>query len=295
MNNFETNVITIWGEQGKKWLQQLPHYVAVLAAQWQLSNLTPVPNLSYNYVLKGFKGNVPIVVKLCFEKKAFTQECAALQAYAGRGCIQLLDTDIAHNAMLLEQAIPGTSLKSLFPQEDDQALEYTVEVMQQLHAAHAYNAAHFPTINDWLKGLNKAHQALSKKHIQAAQKWADQLLATQRNVVLLHGDLHHDNIILGDQGWVAIDPKGVIGEPAYEIGAFVRNPFPELLQQPNAAEIMHHRIKLFAALLKIDEQRLYAWSYVQAVLAACWAMEDGQIDPHQALAEAELLAAHVLE
>jgi len=56
---------------------------------------------------------------------------------------------------------------------------------------------------------------------------------------------------------------------------------------------MWRRLELFAQLLALDQQRLQQWSYVQSVLAACWAMDDGQTDPKMAMVEAELLSSPV--
>lgn len=104
---------------------------------------------------------------------------------------------------------------------------------------------------------------------------ATELLATQDNPVLLHGDLHPDNILLnGTDSWLAIDPTSIIGERAHEVSTFVRNPLPELLASANAAEIIRQRLNLFSAELSIDKERLRSWSYVKSILSACWALED---------------------
>src|SRR5438067_1309862 len=69
------------------------------------------------------------------------------------------------------------------------------------------------------------------------------LLATQVAPVLLHGDLHHENILAAArQPWLAIDPKGVVGEPAYEAGALLRNPLPWLLEQPDPRGVTARRV-----------------------------------------------------
>lgn len=75
--------------------------------------------------------------------------------------------------------------------------------------------------------------------------------------MLLHGDLHQDNILLSNNNkWIAIDHKEVIGEPAYEIGAFTRNPIPQLLEQPNIQAIITKRLNIFSKMLNIDRQQL---------------------------------------
>lgn len=77
-----------------------------------------------------------------------------------------------------------------------------------------------------------------------------------------------------DDSWIAVDPQGVVGELAYEIGALVRNPAPELLTQKNPQKIMIHSIDQLSSIFTIDRQRLIDWSFVQAVLATCWAVQD---------------------
>ncbi len=103
-------------------------------------------------------------------------------------------------------------------------------------------------------------------------------IATTPNQVLLHGDLHHENILQHGNTWRVIDPKGFIGDPAYECGAYIRNPFPGILVCQNMLTIIKKRIQMFADLLNLDERRIAEWTYVQAVVAACWIIED-HLDP----------------
>lgn len=111
--------------------------------------------------------------------------------------------------------------------------------------------------------------------LQKAREIRDKLLITAIPDVFLHGDLHHDNILQNGNDWVVIDPKGVIGEPAYEVAAFIRNPMPELLNHADVPNIIHNRVTRFAELLELPSQRIIDWCFVQAVLAWAWALEDG--------------------
>jgi streptomycin 6-kinase len=74
---------------------------------------------------------------------------------------------------------------------------------------------------------------------------------------------------------VAIDSKGVTGEAAYEVAAFIRSPIPELLKSRNMASIINNRIAYFAYKLKIKPERIEGWCFVEAVLAWVWILEDG--------------------
>jgi streptomycin 6-kinase len=301
---FETNVIKVWGDAGRAWLNKLPYITDILSKHWNLTNLNPVNNLSYNYVLTGYQGILPVVLKISCNQDEMQKEVMILQTYNGNHCIKLVDSNLEYNACLLENAIPGNSLKSLFPDNDDEALLHTVTIMQALHSTPIPNF-NLPTLQFWLKDLYSPHQDLNRYHINKAQNMVQDLFATQTNSVLLHGDLHHDNILqsyieepgrarhrLGDGGinvdWLAIDPKGIIGDPAFEVYAFIRNPNPQLLK---SKELISHRLQLFSKYLSIDVKRLHAWIYVQAVLEACWVMNDGSADPKSALAEAEQIDA----
>jgi streptomycin 6-kinase len=109
------------------------------------------------------------------------------------------------------------------------------------------------------------------------------LATDSQPAVLLHGDLHHQNILRDGEDWVAVDPKGLLGEPAAEAACLLRNPAdPALLAR--AAR----RAAIIAEVAGLDRLRVLAWGYAGAVIAACWAVEDGT-DPAPWLAAAEAL------
>jgi streptomycin 6-kinase len=91
--------------------------------------------------------------------------------------------------------------------------------------------------------------------------------------------------------WLAIDPKGVIGEPAYETGAILRNRLPNLLDAPQAVRVLTRRVDQLAEELNLDRTRVRNWAMVQAVLSVWWTIEDrGRISDDQLIC-AELLAS----
>lgn len=123
MKTFEQNIINLYGEKGRQWLGHLPNHVAQLANTYGLSNLKAVNNLSYNYVLSGFQGAQPIILKLGLDIDGFKREAAALMAFEGFGAVQVFLEDAG--LLLLEYAVPGVSLKSYFPKKDDEAINIT--------------------------------------------------------------------------------------------------------------------------------------------------------------------------
>jgi streptomycin 6-kinase len=269
---FESNIINIYGKTGQQWLDDLPKLITQVEATYGLSNLKPVEALSYNYVLSGLQGSQPIILKLGLDIDGFKREAAALMAFSGFGVVEVLSEN--NGLLLLECAVAGVSLKSHFPKNDDEAINITTNVIKRLHKAPIPNTHAFPHIKDWLALLD-SDLKIPAQTLKKARELRDQLLKTAASDVLLHGDLHHDNILQNGNDWVVIDPKGVIGEPAYEVAAFIRNPMLELLTHDDAQKIIHNRITRFAELLELPSQRIIDWCFVQAVLAWAWALEDG--------------------
>ncbi|HEU5100040.1 MAG TPA: aminoglycoside phosphotransferase family protein, partial [Roseiflexaceae bacterium] len=127
--------------------------------------------------------------------------------------------------------------------------------------------------------------------VEQAERLFVELLGSMADPVLLHGDLHHWNILAAErQPWLAIDPKGVIGEPAYEVGAWLRNWLPDLLEQPDPARVMARRVDQFAEALGIERARIRGWGLAQAVLSVWWCIEDNGSGWEPTIACAELLA-----
>lgn len=271
MNTFQSNIISIYGEKGKAWLNELPQLVAATSSKLDLRDLIEVANLTYNYVLSGFQGYNPIILKLGLDHEALTREAFALRCFAGYGVVKVLAED--DGMLLLERAVPGTSLKSYFPDREQESIEIVCGVMKKLHQANIPTAQNFPHIKDWLMALDR-DWSIPDVYLKKARKLRDQLLKTAEPDVLLHGDLHHDNILKNGHDWAVIDPKGVIGEPAYEVAAFIRNPMQELLYQADAPTVIHNRVTHFVKIMELPSQRILDWCFVQAVLAWAWALED---------------------
>jgi streptomycin 6-kinase len=115
--------------------------------------------------------------------------------------------------------------------------------------------------------------------VDEARRRFGELSRTQRQVRLLHGDLHHYNVLHdARRGWLAIDPKGVVGEREYEVGAMLRNPIesPECFLSTRTVE---RRIAQLEDRLGLDAARALGWAFAQAVLAAIWKLQDGGAVP----------------
>ena len=110
--------------------------------------------------------------------------------------------------------------------------------------------------------------------------------------MLLHGDLHHENVLLAGNTWKAIDAKGLVGDPGYETGVLFYNPMPKVFQVPDLRKLLTRRLAQLAEELEMDRARIRGWGLAQCVLSAWWHVEDGYQEPaYDVLACAEILSS----
>ncbi len=275
--------MSIHGELGKQWLDQLFFMQSVLKKQWHLSDISPVENMSYNYVAKAIKGKAePVVIKIHCDNKAYLEEFHSLHFFHGKGAVKLIDHDDQYKALLLEQAIPGKSLKDFYPQFTNEVMLIYVNVMHELHNQHDNTYENYRHIEAWLKSIDRAAQnALPTNLINKAINLKNKLLNSSQINILLHGDLHLDNIVQGSKNhqslsqnkWISIDPKGIIGEPEFEIAAFDILTSSEMTE-PNALALFQERTYKLSKISDLSHQRILQWIFVRVVLAAAWFIED---------------------
>lgn len=274
-NTFAHTIISTYGTKGSQWLESLPTIIKECINQWHLSELKPYQILTYNYVMSGIMHDAAIVLKLRCSHTELEKEVTALEAYNGYGCVKVLAHNLNLGAIILERAIPGESLASLFPHDDEKATRIAADLIRSLHQSPIPNPSFFQSLEQTLPYF-KATLTLLDPFITKAQELRKQLLTTQQEKVLLHGDFHHGNILSSaNHQWLVIDPEGIIGDPLYDLAVYIRNPLTELIAFPNASTIISNRINDFATLLGYDRQRIYDWVYLQAASSAYWSIEDG--------------------
>jgi streptomycin 6-kinase len=288
------------GRMGVEWLDRLPATLDECARRWSLVVGEAFEPLSYNYVARATRaGGEKVVLKVGFPCRELRTEEEALGLFDGRGCVRLLDSDMGLGALLLERLEPGTALAVLADEErDEEATRAAAGVMRELWrpapAGHG-----FPSVADWAAGLKKMRARfgggcgpLPPALVLEAEGLLRELFDSSGAPVLLHGDLHHGNILDAGRGrWLAIDPKGLVGEPAYEAGALLRNPLPQLLRMRRPLEALRRRVEVFAAALGVDRERVRGWGVAQAVLSAWWTIEDNGSGWEPTIECARLLAS----
>ncbi|HVD61410.1 MAG TPA: aminoglycoside phosphotransferase family protein [Gemmatimonadaceae bacterium] len=224
----------------------------------------------------GHRADQRVVVKIVEREGDEWKSGAVLEAFDGRGVVRVLDH--VEGSLLLERIEPGTPLTGLVLEgRDEEATAIIADVISRMSPKTA--PAGTPTAVE-LGAAFARYRATGDSQIpgdlvSSAERVYRELGETQTSTRLLHGDLQHYNILFdSDRGWVAIDPKGIVGELEYELGASLRNPYelPDLFCDLIVAR---RRIDQYSRLLGLDATRILRWAFAQAVLSAIWGFEDG--------------------
>jgi len=251
--------------------------------KWNLEDPEELTETPTSFLYKVGSPHGPAVLKILKPLGAEDEKggAAALKAFGGHGAVRLLQSD--RQAQLLEFA-EGPELTEMAAGRDDEASAIIANVLNALHGATpAKKPATIVPLERRFRSLFERAKSGAAPYVKAAAI-ARRLLDTAEKPRLLHGDMHHENVRRTDRGWLAIDPKGLWGERAYDAANVLCNPHrrQEIVLAPGRLE---RQAAILADVLQIDHDRLLSFTFAYAALSAVWSMEDGE-DPSLALAVA---------
>jgi streptomycin 6-kinase len=267
----------------RAWLRGLPDLLARLARRWSLTVGPHFPGIAYNFVapatrLGPDRRPAPCVLKVSRRVGEAANEIAALRLWDGRGAPRLLAADAALGAFLIERVVPGTMLVAPAETDDAAATAVAAAVLRRLWEPEIAPAdlRGLRPLESWCAAFDRNREALRRGAagfpavlFSRADALRRDLLASTGSPTVLHGDLHHFNVLRdGRAGWLAIDPKGLAGDRCFDVCQFFRNP----LDRPTPA-VNRRRLDIFCAELGLDRERTRDWCFVHAVLDACWEFE----------------------
>lgn len=273
--------------------QQLKHYLAA----WQLSNPRLLTQTVTSHIYTVTVEAETVILKVLSPSETTEQVGAlALRYFDGHGAVRLLRCD--DGAQLLEYA-SGDELITLVERgEDENATRIIAQVIKQIHSVPQETARDgLFVLEGWFgelfhKAAADRRAGIDSIYLRSA-RLAERLLADQREVRVLHGDIHHRNIRQSARGWLAFDPKGVVGERTYDCANTLCNPpITEIVH--NETRLLNHAA-ILADTLAIDLPRVLAFTYTYACLNASWCLRLGMQDEVQwSLKVAMLVEPHVL-
>ena len=273
----------VWGPVGRNWVEELPATVTALVRKWDLT-LEGLYPLSLHWVSAVRAGDgSPAVLKIGpAEAGHLVDEARTLRLFDGNGSVRLLREDRRRGALLLERAEPGTALRSLVPRRDVEATAVVVDVLRALHLS-APEANGLVPVETQRRALLQHAGPLPLRLVDRAAGLFRELSAEATQRVVLHGDLHHDNVLRSSRsGWLSIDPHGSVGDPGYDLGSVLFNPDPED-RDPELLALVPARIEQLADGLGMSRERAAAWGFVKAVISQTWSCEVPAPQPTRAL------------
>ncbi|MFT5376667.1 MAG: streptomycin 6-kinase [Candidatus Latescibacterota bacterium] len=270
-------------EDRKPWLAELPEILKGCREKWGLTLGRAVDEIKGNFV--GFvmlPNGDEAILKVVLPDADLTAQMEALAIYEGRGINRLIDLDEDLGAMLLERLHPGTMLAS-HPNREEHP-EITGRILVDLHKTPppaTHNLSHF---QDWMNEAfrdirNCSDLERSRPYLEQmprAQGIMDTLRAPEEPQLLLHGDLHHWNILSDEsRGWMAIDPGGVIGASCLDVGRFIVNAvgFDDNPSKSEMRETLLESIRILSDVLGESEERMFAGAFCDKITSSGWGFD----------------------
>jgi streptomycin 6-kinase len=297
---FQQTISRIFGDAGQYWLDRFTDTLLQCRERWNLVLGEPFPDLSVNYVTNAsLPTGERVVLKIGVLPHEVRYEIEALQLYQERRMVRCVDADLHLNAMLLACMAPGTKLNELGNNAQEAVI--AADMMRTLPIP-CPTGHHLPTFAEWIeraftrvkKTYGPGGGPLGSRLLDMAEQSFQGIQQSKQRDVLLHGDLHHTNILFDDRyGWTAIDPKGVIGDACLEVGRYLQNQLPQDLSL--AERIIEERVEILSAELNESPERIRCCALVDKVLSLCWCLEDSFVDEgwECELAIAQLLSGKV--
>jgi streptomycin 6-kinase len=277
----QDNILTNYPDTGAQWLASLPDLINKLAAQWNLSDIKFLEEVaSFNFVATAIQREKyrerKVVLKIISTPEQ--RETQVLATYNGNGCIQPIAVD--HNARaILLPFLEGHDLMQNGKIDETEFCQHVTKILETLHTTKCNED--FPILHDYLKKKlteiipnSEILPALDSDALQKAHAYIETIIPKDpEHWILLHGDFHPYNIIgleKESKTFIAIDPVGFIGDPAYDVACISGKVTPIVLAKPDPYNIVKDRIRYFSEHLNLDPVRISQWGYVHFILAAWW-------------------------
>lgn len=256
-------------------LAHLPERVEEWEGRLGLVGLRLVDGLSYNLVFFGeTAAGRSVVLKAASETVALSSEAAALRGFGSDRATAVIEARLDEGLLVTERLLPGAQLSRVATERE--ALDTVVRLF-----SNGWPAPDPLVVDDvaaFTRSLERVAEStgpLDPGLMREAMDLRRALLAEPAEARLLHGDLHYDNILSDERrGYRLIDPKGLRGDPLFDLGYLVSRVQPLGRDALPLSRAVGVRLDVLAGAFGSDRKRLAAWSFVAAALSAVWTLED---------------------
>ena len=261
-------------EAGRAWLANLPAVVSVLVAEWKLELGEPFEGSNVSYVAAATRGTEQVVLKVQWPDGESAHEADALKVWNGEGAVRLLAHDVERHALLIERCMPGTDLAAAVGVD---ALAVLIDLLPRLWKAVG---PPFKSLTEealgWAATLyadwEAAGRPCERRLVDATAEFLDQLVRSQGEQVLVHQDLHGENVLAAQrEPWLVIDPKPLVGEREFSLAPIIRSG-----ELGHSQKDVIYRLDRLSNELGLDRDRVRRWTIAQTL---AWSF-DGDYAAH---------------
>lgn len=240
-------------------------------------------------LLAANRSGQPVMLKLTNDPEEIAGGMV-LQWWAGDGAAPVLERE--GNALLMERAVgTGSLYRQCLGGDDEGPISTLCDVLDRLHTSRPTPLPPTVRLRTWFAALLTSESTDSQ--IARGKHIAEHLLATELEPVVLHGDVHHQNVLdFGGGRWLAIDPKGLLGERAFDYVNMFRNPSTPIATDPAT---FRRRLLQIATRAALDRVRLLEWIAAFCALSICWDYYPGEAGPDSDRAVLRLALQHLDE
>lgn len=262
-------------KSGAAWLATLPNLIDQLVKEWQLELGDPYSDSNVSCVIPAHRDGNAVVLKIQWPHPECAYEAEALSAWDGEGAVRLLGRDVDRHALLLERCMPGHHLSVC---RDVDPLNVMINLLPRLWKQAGLP---FKTLADeastWASNIHGDWEASGRSCermlVDVAVDYLSELSKTQPEQVLVHQDLHGDNVLSAErEPWLVIDPKPLIGERAFALAPIIRS-----FEFGHSRKAVVNRLHRLSAELGLDRERVRGWAIAQTM---AWSFESDYVDHH---------------
>jgi streptomycin 6-kinase len=282
LERFEAAVRVRVGADADDWLEHVPDLIASVTSEWDV-HVTAVANRidAYGMSIPARRDSERVSVRIAYPDAFLADETAALRAWDGNGAVRVLEED-ERGAQLRSSPTPGTAVS--LERNEMKALRMVAETLRDLWieppAGMQTLAAEVRAWGSTLpERFESVHQPFDEQLMRDAEVMFRSFGPSQMDAVLLHGDVRLDTFLLDGERAVAIDPKPLAGEPAFDVAALLRDGPAELVRDPAAGrQRLQGRLEQLTDLLDVRASRVRGWAYAVAIDTGLYAYETGDVD-----------------
>lgn len=267
------------GETGRLWLTTVPGLVSELMRRWNCVLDGEIMHGGVGVIVPVLReaDQLAAVLKVSFPHPGNVAEPDAFAAWDGHGAVRLYERADEHFAMLLERAGTHTLAES---RAGDEVVTIAAQLGRKL--ATPARSKNLPRLSDRVEGWERELRqgiaelsTLEPEVVHAAMATVREL-GNDQPELMVHGDLHPRNILAAErEPWLAVDPKGYVGDPAYDGGNLLKSHLFALLEEDDLDKAILRTVNIFSEAAELEHERVRRWAQFHAVEASLWGRRHG--------------------